>query len=107
MANCAALLESVAVPSVVVRSRNVTVPVAVVPDKGLTVAVRVMDCANAGVYVLEPMKVVVGSRLTVCVNAADVLGKRFASPPQFAGIECAPAPSVEIVRFTPLPSMTL
>ena len=81
IAICAALFESVAVPSVVVRSKNVTVPVAVVPDEGFTVAVSVMDCANAGVYVLEAIKVVVGSRLTVCVKTADVPAAKFASPP--------------------------
>jgi hypothetical protein len=80
IAICVVLPESVAVPIVVVRSKNVMVPVAVVPDWGLTVAVSVMDCANAGVYVLEAIAVVVGSRLTVCVKTADVPARKFASP---------------------------
>jgi hypothetical protein len=39
-----------------------------------------MACPNAGVYELEAIEVIVGSRFTVCVNAVDVPAVKLLSP---------------------------
>jgi hypothetical protein len=57
--NCAEFDESVAEPSEVAPSMNVTAPVAVVPAGGRTVAVKVTLWSKAEGFALELMVVVV------------------------------------------------
>ena len=73
----------VAVPKVVEPLWKETVPVGV-PEPGaleLTVAVKVTDWPKTVKAPDEPMVVVVPSVVTVWVKTAEVLVKKFASPP--------------------------
>lgn len=85
---------SVAVPIVVVPSRNATVPVGV--PTPVTVAVKVTDCPAVEGFGKELTVVVVGWPTTVCVSAADVLPENVASPEYLAEIVCEPAVSAEV-----------
>jgi len=62
----------------------VTVPVGVTaPDAGVTVAVKLTltpVVAEVGVAI-RAVEVVTGTGLTVTINAAEVLGLKFVSPP--------------------------
>ena len=76
-------LLSVPVPSAVAPSLKVTVPPGV-PAPGLfadTVAVKVTDWPKSDGLADETTAVVVASLFTVCVNEAETLPVKFASPP--------------------------
>ena len=95
---CPAL--SVPVPMVVVPSRNATVPVGV--ELPLTVAVKVTVWPAVDGFTDEITTVLVGTPFTVCVNAAETLLAKVASPEYVAVIECEPALNVlESVAWPP------
>ena len=75
--------ESVAVPSVVAPSKNVTVPVGV-PAPGaaaLTVAMNTTEWPNTEGFTVDVTVVETDALFTVCVMAAEVLPPKLLSPP--------------------------
>ena len=80
--NVAVPPKTLAVPKVAAPSRKVAVPVGV-PEPGatgLTVAEKITDCPNTDGLAEETTEVVVDDWLTISVNAADVLARKFVSP---------------------------
>ena len=101
---------SVPEPREVAPSRNVTVPVMVPAVVELTVAVSVTDCPNFDGLADGLTEVSVGAfaaaAFTVCVNVAEVLAAKLASPPYAAVMECAPCMSAEVANVA-WPAVTL
>jgi len=94
---------SAPVPSDVVPSMNVTVPVGVPAGVGVTVAVKVTDWPTFAGFAEDTTAVDVP--FTVCVNAADVLGRVLGPPLYTAVIEWLPAVSVEIANVAEGPGI--
>ena len=90
---------SVLVPGVVEPSLNVTVPegVPTAPIAFDTVAVNVTDWPVVAGLGAAAIAVVVDSRFTVSVSAADVLPVKFVSPEYFAVIEWVPIASDDVL----------
>src|SRR6266404_5675800 len=88
---------SVLVANAVAPSLKVTVPVGV-PLVPLTAAVNVTDWPNTEGFSEELTVVVVEPLLTVCVNAAEVLLVKVASPLYTTVIECEPVAREDMVK---------
>src|SRR2546425_1198267 len=103
-------LTSVAVPSTVAPSRNVTVPVGT-PAAEVTVAVRVTACPVVEGFGVEVKVVVVAAAagaFTTWVTTAEGLAAKVALPPYAAVSGWLPAASVEVTNEAlPLTSVTV
>src|SRR5438552_16000124 len=103
-------LTSVAVPSTVAPSRNVTVPVGT-PVAEVTVALRVTACPVVEGFGVEVRVVVVAAAagaFTTWVTTAEVLAANVALPPYAAVSGWLPAASVEMeIDALPLTSVAV